>query len=79
MIMSNKEKTKIEKIMIVAVCAGLMITVTSCQPDDWVKIYVPEQEEKTVEKNTVEELALQSDASLPAIDSLYMPEMNTNI
>lgn len=79
MIMSNKEKTKIEKMMLSAVCAGLMITVTSCQPDDWVKIYVPEQEEKTVEKNTVEELALQFDASLPAIDSLYVPEMNTNI
>ena len=70
MIMSNKEKTKIEKMMLSAVCAILIFSLQSCQPDDWVKIYVPEEDEDNIlEKNMAEVSAVQSDTSPVLFDS----------
>lgn len=70
MIMSNKEKRIIGKMILSAVCAILILSLQSCQPDDWVKIYVPEEdEEKIAERNMTEVSDVQSDTSPVLFDS----------
>lgn len=70
MIMSNKEKRIIGKMIFSAVCAILTFPLQSCQPDDWVKIYVPEEDEDNIlEKNMAEVSAVQSDTSPVLFDS----------